>query len=168
MNDKFLKLKSNPLTKPKKKLFVRWDVEDLNKSTIDVFKRMDKPQTLGKKFTPKRVGYWRGVPREKFTGGFVTDYPDCPIVQDFIDPKWESTERDMVIKYLKTGVEKDRYRGYSTCRICGKHNNGDSCLTDNTWVWPEGLAHYLEEHNVKPPQEFIEWVKKQTHQENSK
>ena len=26
-------------------------------------------------------------------------------------------------------------------------------------VWPEGFAHYLEQHDVKPPAEFLEHVR---------
>lgn len=34
-------------------------------------------------------------------------------------------------------------------------------LTDGVYMWPEGLAHYLEKHNVRLPQEFVEHVLKQ-------
>jgi hypothetical protein len=34
--------------------------------------------------------------------------------------------------------------------------NGCAELTDGTHlVWPEGLAHYVEEHNVRLPDEII-------------
>ena len=34
---------------------------------------------------------------------------------------------------------------------------GTKCLTlDGTWVWPEGFAHSIEAHSVRPPQEFID------------
>jgi hypothetical protein len=26
------------------------------------------------------------------------------------------------------------------------------------WVWPDGFAHYLQLHAVKPPQEFVDHV----------
>jgi hypothetical protein len=35
-------------------------------------------------------------------------------------------------------------------------NMGSTCRSDGTFVWPEGFAHYLEEHAVRPPQEFIQ------------
>ena len=31
-------------------------------------------------------------------------------------------------------------------------------LSDGTYVWPEGLAHYVEEHNVRLPQQFVDHV----------
>lgn len=35
---------------------------------------------------------------------------------------------------------------------------GRSHLTDGVYVWPEGLAHYVELHNVHLPQEFVDHV----------
>lgn len=29
-------------------------------------------------------------------------------------------------------------------------------LTDGTWVWPSDLAHYVEKHGVRVPDEFME------------
>ena len=55
---------------------------------------------------------------------------------------------------------KFKWRGYSTCRICGLSPNGSTCIADDTFVWPEGFAHYIEEHSVRPPQEFIDHVKR--------
>ncbi len=32
---------------------------------------------------------------------------------------------------------------------------GDSDLTDGTWLWPQGLVHYVEVHGVALPDEFL-------------
>jgi hypothetical protein len=47
------------------------------------------------------------------------------------------------------------FMGYSTCRICGKHDNGNLELTDGTYIWPSGLEHYVREHAVRLPDEFV-------------
>ena len=31
-------------------------------------------------------------------------------------------------------------------------------LTDGTWVWPQGLSHYVEVHGVVLPEEFVSHV----------
>ena len=49
------------------------------------------------------------------------------------------------------------FGGYSTCRFCGKEN-GALEVSDGTWYWPDGLAHYLSEHDVRLPREFVEHV----------
>ena len=40
--------------------------------------------------------------------------------------------------------------------MCDNRGNGSLELTDGTYVWPEGLAHYVEQHGVKLPGEFLE------------
>jgi len=44
--------------------------------------------------------------------------------------------------------------GLSPCRICGR-NNGSLEYTDGTYLWPQGLAHYVDEHEVRLPDEFV-------------
>jgi hypothetical protein len=46
------------------------------------------------------------------------------------------------------------FMGYSTCRFCGM-NNGAAEYTDGTYVWPEGLAHYVYDHAVRLPGELV-------------
>jgi len=35
---------------------------------------------------------------------------------------------------------------------------GRSDMTDGVYVWPEGLAHYVEHHNVRLPHQFVQHV----------
>jgi len=49
--------------------------------------------------------------------------------------------------------------GYSFCRFnCDAPPPllGDSDFTDGEWVWPAGLAHYVEAHSVMLPDEFVQ------------
>ena len=39
-------------------------------------------------------------------------------------------------------------------------NNGNLDLTDGVYLWPEGLAHYVREHDVRLPDEFTEHVRR--------
>jgi hypothetical protein len=66
-------------------------------------------------------------------------------------------DRDALGRYLAEGLRLVQYRGYSWCRFsCGiaDSNMGSWDLTDGIWVWPEGLAHYIDTHSVGLPQEF--------------
>lgn len=104
--------------------------------------RMD--DTLGQ--TPPRIiGYW-----------YSQDDPDWPDVRSFIDADWDAAERDGVIAYLTADIWASyRYGGDSRCRMCGEPN-GSAEPTDGTFRWPEGLAHYLAEHDVRLPQLFVD------------
>jgi len=63
----------------------------------------------------------------------------------------------MVAAYLQRARVPWVQAGFSTCRICGKPN-GCAELTDGTYLWPEGLAHYVEDHAVRLPREIVEHV----------
>ena len=72
-------------------------------------------------------------------------------------------ERNRVSVYLDSGVVCAEWRGLSFCRFdCGvdARSMGYRDLTDGTWIWPEGLSHYVSEHNVVLPAEFLDYMKK--------
>jgi hypothetical protein len=96
---------------------------------------------------PKAIGYWRS----KYE-------PNLPRVEDYIDESWPIEERKLITDYLNTGKKHHSWVGWSDCRICGK-DNGFKCLGDDEYDWPEGFGYYIIEHSVKPPEEFIEYVK---------
>jgi len=80
---------------------------------------------------------------------------DLPWPADFVDRQWDPRERDAVAKYLDAGKTVGSYRGWSTCRLCGKHN-GSQDLSDGSYVWPQGFSHYVRDHSVRPPVEFVQ------------
>lgn len=75
-------------------------------------------------------------------------------VDQFIDNTWNPRERAAVLTYVRAGHVHQRWMGHSTCRICGEMN-GTQDLTDGTYVWPEGFGHYIELHDIRPPDEFV-------------
>jgi hypothetical protein len=77
---------------------------------------------------------------------------------------WGPAELPGVLAYLRAGQEWIRFNGWSYCRFgCGIDPIalGDRDLTDGVWVWPEGLAHYVETHSVRLPDEFIDHMRSQ-------
>lgn len=93
------------------------------------------------------IGYWDGP---------ETDH-SWPTPEEFVDTRWDEDERDFVVSYLRTGLVAQTFMGYSRCRICGKEN-GDLELSDGYFVWPDGFAHYIAEHGVRPPERFVRHV----------
>jgi hypothetical protein len=99
------------------------------------------------------VGYWRDP-----------DYPEetahLPEPQDLVDHTWDRAERAEVVGYLRRGEAHRLYAGYARCRLgCAKGGMGNRDLTDGVYAWPEGLAHYVETHDVKPPEPFLAHVR---------
>lgn len=95
-----------------------------------------------------RIGYWASARS--------TDWPDPA---RFIDLSWDALEREAVAEYLSHGLIARRYLGPSMCRMCGGRN-GSLELTDGVFIWPEGLAHYVEEHGVRPPAKITRHIRR--------
>jgi hypothetical protein len=66
--------------------------------------------------------------------------------------------RPRLVEYLASGHAVRHSCGCSWCRFgCGIDNSrmGWRDLSDGTWLWPEGLSHYVREHGIVLPEEFI-------------
>lgn len=96
------------------------------------------------------IGYW-----------VADEAPFWPDPHAFVDPSWDVEERELVEEYLGRGFISRAYMGFAPCRMCGI-NNGSLELTDGTYVWPEGLLHYVVDHDVRLPTEFVAHVAAQT------
>lgn len=93
------------------------------------------------------LGYWDG-PHTR---------PGWPSPADFVDPTWDEDERYLIADYLQRGLVVRAWMGYSCCRFCGQQN-GALDLSDGHFVWPEGLTHYVAEHAVRLPANFVAHV----------
>lgn len=98
------------------------------------------------------IGYWaeQGKPD--------SNHPDP---HDLVDPDQPREERFAVVDHLTRGLVARAYMGRSRCRICGDPKNGNLELTDGTFLWPEGLAHYVRDHDVRLPTAFVEHILQQ-------
>ncbi len=92
----------------------------------------------------RAIGYWKN-----------DHHHDLPDPDDYIDAGWDKGERDRCASYLESGEPVMHWRGSAQCRICGTKGNGSRCLTDGVYVWPEGLPHYLKEHELRLPEVFV-------------
>lgn len=83
--------------------------------------------------------------------------PHFPDPAWFIDPEWDVVERGQVIAYLKAGQPMPyASMGLSWCRFrCGINNLGSGEFSDGKYVWPEGLVHYLEAHQLRLPEVVV-------------
>ena len=97
-----------------------------------------------------RIGYWSSP-----------DAPDLPDLSRFVDPTWDSDDRETIADYVRRGIVARAYLGKSICRICGQAV-GSLELSDGVYVWPEGLAHYIDAHEVRLPPRFVDHVHERT------
>jgi hypothetical protein len=94
----------------------------------------------------KIEGYWYSKYEPKYPSPVANDEP--------WEGKAEFLEK-LTQKESRTPV--DRYKGWSNCRLCNK-NNGSTEFKTSNWRWPEGYKHYIEDHNVKPSDEFYQFI----------
>ena len=47
---------------------------------------------------------------------------------------------------MKKGETVAEYRGWSWCRFGCLEANGSADKTDGTYIFPEGLVHYIDQH----------------------
>ena len=109
-------------------------------------------KTLKEPLVLNRVGYWneREDDETYIEAGAITGW-------------WDPDIKPRVVRYLDSGRVAFEYLGYSWCRFnCGipDERMGTRDLTDGRWIWPEGLSHYVKEHDVRQPEPFIETMER--------
>jgi hypothetical protein len=99
-------------------------------------------------------GYWYSTQEPQYPKPIAVDEPfeDKQAIVDAM----KKLEKDI---YLHKKGNIVYFKGFSTCRCC-KEINGTVEYTYKNWKWPEGLIHYVEVHNIRPSDEFIENVLK--------
>lgn len=103
----------------------------------------------------KAVGFWNGHTEERFIDPSL-----------LIDDEWEKDNRGKIITYLKGFLRIHHQMGYSYCRFdCNSGSRFDPNMgcaeqSDGIWIWPEGLVHYIEDHNIRLPPEFVDTMKR--------
>ena len=104
--------------------------------------------------TLTKVGFW--IDARSPLGGLVNLLVGFPDPRDLVDTKWPLPEREIISAYLAGGEVVERWFGTSYCRFeCGERDMGATDLSDGTYLWPEGLAHYVLKHSVRLPEEFL-------------
>lgn len=90
------------------------------------------------------IGYWKANLRDEY-----------PFPQE-LRTEYAPDVADKLVAYLESGSYFTSYLGYSSCRFGCPEYNGTSEFTDEVWVWPEGLAHYIRRHPIALPADFIQ------------
>jgi len=97
------------------------------------------------------IGYWRSEAD-----------PLWPDPNDLVDESWDDDERELTASYLASGTIARAFMGFSRCRLCGIEN-GNLEYTDGTYLWPQGLAHYVDEHAIRMPESVVSHIERRMH-----
>lgn len=95
----------------------------------------------------------------KMRVGFWKSSAACDMPTPTANPEAWAGQAEFVANLLalESRTEAVSFRGISYCRLCCR-SNGNREFRHALAEWPEGLRHYIAEHNVRPPDEFIEFV----------
>jgi hypothetical protein len=94
-----------------------------------------------------RIGYWKAK--------FSDRYP----VPQWVAGAISVADSELIARYLGAGWGVFQSFGVSWCRFgCGHFGSAES--SDGVWCWPDGLSHYVREHRVALPVDFVEHVRK--------
>lgn len=110
--------------------------------------RHARPEFPGLRF----IGFW-----------YSEDEYMLPDPALYVDTSWDPSERARIAAYLRSAPTVEHWKGYSTCRICNLRPLGSTDQCDGTYLWPEGFAHYVESHSVRPDQVFLDHVRAALH-----
>ncbi len=108
----------------------------------------------------KYESYWRSSTNDKTadSNNILLPYPkqrDKWQNQDIFLEKLDETE-----KHLNRSNKfiKDRANVKKACIICGKPGITTGMYESNKIRWESGLSHYIKDHNVRPSEEFIDYI----------
>ena len=74
--------------------------------------------------------------------------------EDNFIPKLKEVQKILPKKFYTPYKPKE----YSNCHICGEKNINKGIFTLNNIRWEDGLIHYIEKHNIKPSDIFIDII----------
>ncbi len=91
-------------------------------------------------------GFWRSDDGEL----------DLPQVEAVADADWSGFEQKKVVSYLLNAPLVVVASGpNSKCLLCEELCGSSAYRSDGCWLWPDDLAHYVDQHNVSLPPSFL-------------
>lgn len=123
-----------------------------------------------KNLTLKALGYWKpnSDPNKNLPWPFdqdVSESMSLPDPRDHVGTWEDDYVKQRIVAYVKNAPAIIHWKGWSECRFgcpairggiyASALDLGSACLSDGTYVWPEGFYHYLDVHNVIPPRAFL-------------
>lgn len=98
----------------------------------------------------KWFGFWRAS----------HETAPLPLMEELVDWKWDPVEKTQLLAYLEhapVAVTSDV--ASASCAICGASIGNPSCYrSDDLWLWPCDLAHFVGRHGVRLPDRMIQHI----------
>lgn len=115
----------------------------------------------------KYESFWRSSNNKK-TNDYENNPFPWPESKKNKSSNWESHTKEVFLTKLKETqtylIRKNKFikylskQDYKNCLICNKKNITTGMFEINNIRWEEGLYHYIKNHNIKPSEEFIDFI----------
>lgn len=102
--------------------------------------------------------------KTKIFFGFWTIDENCdyglPLLEHVIDDNWIPYDKTILLNYLnKSPIVVAGSFPEIKCELCDEKVRTSVYSSDGVWLWPTDLVHYVSEHAVKLPIDFIEHIR---------
>lgn len=106
----------------------------------------------------KYESFWRETIDDKTIDydGERLPYPIKSIEWDFKDTFYAKLEK--VNKYFKEKKKFIKYDNKKDCLLCDQKSITSGLFSVNRIRWEDGLLHYIKAHNIKPSDEFVDYI----------
>lgn len=99
----------------------------------------------------KWFGFFDAPPKNQY---------NLPQFADFVEANWLDGERDKVVGYLKNAdCVLAGGMPHVKCSLCDEKVSLASFRSDGVWLWPTLLAHDVERHEIRLPDEFLKKIR---------
>jgi hypothetical protein len=114
-----------------------------------------------------RFGYWSDVNQPiKSISEYIVGFLDKIHILQIVIDNFYNFDLDLDIFYeqllFELSIKFKSYCGFSYCRMCNKHNNGNKDIIfktiDEIVYVPDGYLHYILNHAIYVPNEFQNFI----------
>lgn len=107
----------------------------------------------------KYESYWRDSKDEKIYDSLDKQLPwPTPEKVEWQNAELFITKLQEIEKYL---LKKEKFKKYDepkSCLLCNAKNITTGYFIVNNIIWEDGLIHYIKNHNIKPSNEFVDYI----------
>lgn len=101
--------------------------------------------------------YWKNNIDENKVDSFGNPFPYPQQEQNWTD-RHQFLQRLVKVNDILKKANKFKSKKPKNCLLCDKKNITHGDFNLNNVIWEDGLVHYIEVHNTKPSEEFIDVI----------